>query len=391
MRPVVAAAHGDAAAAWLHRGLTSQDVVDTALQLCARDVLVPLRAELDAQADALVALATEHRGTPAVARTLTQHALPTTFGLRAAGWLTSVLDARDAVAAVRPAAQVGGAVGTLASLVDLLHRHGSADPPAAATVLATALADRLGLLARPAWHTSRRPVTVVGDALVAATDAFGHVAGDVLLGSRPEVGELREPAAEGRGGSSAMPQKRNPVLSVLVARTAAAAPGLAAELHRAAAGAAEERPAGAWHTEWAPLALLGRSALAAARQLTEVLTGLEVDVAAMARTLDGALPGVLAERLVPALAVLPTRDGVLGPAAARDLTRLGSLADLRAATAAATTTGPAELDGLLAELTDPRGYLGTADVAVDAVLARAAARPPSGAAHDTGTGTGGSA
>ncbi|NIZ93689.1 lyase family protein [Kineococcus rubinsiae] len=375
LRPVVARADGDAAAAWVHRGLTSQDVVDTALQLCARDVLDALVAELDAQADALADLVSTHRGTLAVARTLTQHALPTTFGVRAASWLTSVLDAREAVAAVRPVAQVGGAVGTLASLVDLLRRHGSPDPVATATAAAGDLAHRLGLTARPAWHTSRRPVTALGDALVTATDAFGHVAGDVLLGARPEVGELSEPAAEGRGGSSAMPQKRNPVLSVLVLRTAAAAPGLAAELHRAAASTAEERPAGAWHGEWAPLAQLARSALAAARQLTEVLTGLEVHPAAMARTLEGALPGVLAERIVPALAGLPTADGPLGSAAARRLAASTTVAELRAAVAAATTTDPAELERLLDDLTDPRAHLGTADAVVDAVLARAAARP----------------
>lgn len=378
LRAHLAATGADAAAAWLHRGLTSQDVVDTALQLCGRDVLDGLRTELDAQADALAALAAAHRATPVVARTLTQHALPTTFGARVASWLTSVLDARDGVLAVRPAAQVGGAVGTLASLVDLLQRSGSPDPVRAATAVADDLAARLGLLPRPAWATSRRPVTALGDALVGATDAFGHVAGDVLLGARPEVGELSEPTADGRGASSAMPQKRNPVLSVLVLRAAATAPGLAAELHRAAAGAAEERPAGPWHTEWAPLAQLGRSALAAARQLTEVVQGLEVHPAAMARTLEGALPGALAERLVPALAALPTADGELGTDAAGALSTLGSLEELRAAAAAATTLPPHELARRLDDLTDPRGYVGTAGAVVDAALARAAARTPPG-------------
>ena len=370
-----AAAHaGPDAAAWVHRGLTSQDVVDTALLLCAREVVAQVRHEVQAQVDALSALADAHRGTLTVARTLTQHALPTTFAARVAGWLTGLLDARDALDALAPApAQFGGAVGTLASLVELLRRRGTADPERAAADIAADAARRLGLAARPAWHTARAPVTALGDALVTVTDALGHLANDVLTAARSEVAELREPAAEGRGGSSTMPHKRNPALSVLLRRTAESAPLLAAQLHLAAAGAGDERPAGSWHAEWAPLALLARAALAAARQASELVTGLEVDTAAMARTLEGALPGVLAERLVPALAGLPLPDGgELGTAGARAVVAdARDVTGLRSALSTRTSLPAEALAALLEETTDPRGYLGTADLLVDAVLARA--------------------
>ncbi|WP_432487133.1 lyase family protein [Kineococcus sp. SYSU DK018] len=373
LRRHAAATAGAEAAAAVHRGLTSQDVVDTALQLCARDVVTALRTELDAQVAALADLAVRHRGTLTVARTLTQHALPTTFAARVASWLTVLLDARDALTALPPApAQFGGAVGTLASLVDRLAGAGAVDPVAAADAVAADAARRLGLAHRPPWHTARRPVTVLGDAFTAVTDALGRVAADVLTGSRSEIGELREPGAPGRGTSSTMPQKRNPALSVLVRRTADTAPALAAQLHAAAAAAGDERPAGAWHAEWAPLAALARTSLAAARQATELLIGLEVDTGAMGRTLRAALPGVLAERLVPALAQLPTAGGALGTDGAREaLAACGDVAALRALLGERTSAPGAELDALLARLGDPRGYLGTADLVVDAVLARA--------------------
>ncbi|WP_432496056.1 lyase family protein [Kineococcus auxinigenes] len=373
LRRHAGAAAGPGAAAAVHRGLTSQDVVDTALQLCAREVVRALRVELDAQVEALAELAERHRDTPAVARTLTQHALPTTFGVRVASWLTSLLDARDALVTLPPApAQFGGAVGTLASLVEQLADAGAADPAAAADAVAADAARRLGLAHRPPWHTARRPVTVLGDAFTTVTDALGHVAADVLTASRSEVGELREPAAPGRGTSSTMPQKRNPALSVLLRRTADTAPALAAQLHAAAAAAGDERPAGAWHSEWAPLAALARSALAATRQGTELLTGLEVDTAALEHTLRSALPGALAERLVPALAQLPATGGPLGADGAREAVAASAdVAGLHALLRERTTAPPQHLDELLARLTDPRGYLGTAGLVVDAVVRRA--------------------
>ena len=197
------------AATWLHRGLTSQDVVDTALVLAARDTVQALIADLDAIVDSLRELADRHRGSVMAGRTLTQHAVPITFGLKAAQWLRGVLDARDELRTLRFPVQVGGAAGTRAAIVEL---GGDADG------LVATLADALGLDDALPWHTTRTPFTRYADALVRTTDALGHIANDVLLLSRPEIGELAEPAAPGRGGSSTMPHKANPVLSVLAER-----------------------------------------------------------------------------------------------------------------------------------------------------------------------------
>lgn len=272
------------AARWLHRGLTSQDVLDSALVLGARDAVADVRRSLSAQVAALAALVEAHRGTPMVARTLTQHAVPTTFGLKAATWLSGLLDAAEGLADLAFPAQAGGAAGTLAAAAEL-----GGDPLA----LGAALADRLGLAAAPPWHTARATVTRIGDAAVTATDAWGRLAGDVLTLSRPEIGELSEGTG---GGSSTMPHKANPVLATLLRRAALTTPALAATLHLAAAGQVDERADGAWHAEWATLRTLLRRTVAAGSQATDLLTGLRVHADRMAATLAAALPDVLAEQ-----------------------------------------------------------------------------------------------
>lgn len=290
---------GDApAAAWLHRGLTSQDVVDTALVLCVRDVLDRVEGELRSQVDSLVRLAGAHRSSLMVGRTLAQHAVPTTFGLVAATWLDGLVDAAEEVGRVRAGlpAQLGGASGTLAASTELARLRGLADPEAASLRLVRATAGALGLADTLPWHVRRTPITRIGDALVTCTDAWGHVATDVVMLGRPEVGELAEPAAEGRGGSSTMPHKQNPVLSVLVRRAAIAAPALAATLHTASALAVDQRPDGAWHAEWDTVRTLARRTVVAASQTTELLAGLHVDHERMRLNLDTAGSSVLAER-----------------------------------------------------------------------------------------------
>jgi len=210
------------AAQWLHRGLTSQDVIDTAMMLCLRDALARIRAEIDTQVRTLAALAETHQHDPMLARTLTQPALPSTVGLKMATWLSGVLDAVDAVAALPPLpVQAGGAAGTMAAATEL------AGSPGEALALSDALANALELALATPWHTTRSAITRTGDALVTCCDAWGHVATDVATASRPEVGEL----AEGRGGgSSTMPHKSNPVLSVLIRRASLVAPALGATL-----------------------------------------------------------------------------------------------------------------------------------------------------------------
>jgi 3-carboxy-cis,cis-muconate cycloisomerase len=274
---------------WLHRGLTSQDVLDTALILLARDVLLEVANQLHQQIQTLAGLAVAHRHTAMIGRTLTQHAVPITFGLKAASWLTGVLDSAEVVAAARSglAVQLGGAAGTLAASTELARLRGADDPAAAAWELVQATAAGLGLTARTPWHTARGPITAIGDALVSCTDAWGLLASDVATLSRSEIAEL----AEGRGGgSSTMPGKRNPTLAVLIRRAGLAGPSLCATLHLAAAATVDERPDGAWHLEWATLRDLARRTVVAGSQTTELLTGLSVDPERMSARLEGSGP-----------------------------------------------------------------------------------------------------
>lgn len=255
-----------------HRGLTSQDVVDSALMRMAASAVATLRRDLHSTAARLAALAREHRDTPMVARTLTQHAVPTTFGFRVAAWLTAVLDADDDLARLTFPEQLGGAAGTRAAIVEL----GRDVPPDL-----------------PRWHTTRAPVTRIGDALVGCTDACARIANDVLVMSRPEIGELSEGSG---GGSSTMPDKANPVLSVLIRRAALTTPQLGATLHLAAAQQVDDRADGGWHAEWATLRDLVRRTLVAASQTDDLVLGLRVDPDRMAATLAAAGDSVLAEQ-----------------------------------------------------------------------------------------------
>lgn len=294
---------------WLHRGLTSQDVFDTALVLLARTGLRRVGEDLRQQAVRLAELATTHRGDPAVGRTLTQHAVPVSVGGRLAGWLHGVMDALEVVDRVRSGlpAQLGGAAGTHAATVELA---GDVD---LALAMVSRAAENLGLTSRAPWHSHRGPLTEVGDALVRCTDAWGHVASDVLVLTRPEIGELREGSG---GGSSSMPHKANPVLSVLVRRAALAAPPLASTLHLAAATSVEERPDGAWHAEWDTLRLLLVRTVVAAGQVGDLLTGLVVDVERARQNLAAAV-GVTSEQDTMArLAGRPARAEYTGASGA---------------------------------------------------------------------------
>jgi 3-carboxy-cis,cis-muconate cycloisomerase len=274
-------------AQWLHRGLTSQDVVDTALMVCIRDVLARLREELADQLRTLSHLAEKHRATTMLARTLTQAALPSTAGVKVARWLCAVLDAAEPLAELRVPVQVGGAVGTLAAAVEL---SGSAEN---AIRLGDSVASALGLAPAPPWHTSRSAITRIGDGLVGCCDAWGYIASDVATSSRPEIGELAE---TGGGKSSTMPHKNNPVRSVLIRRTAMTAPSLAATLHTASAMSVDERSDGAWHAEWATLRTLARRTVVAAAHTTELLAGLQIDATRATANLAAAGDGVLAEQ-----------------------------------------------------------------------------------------------
>ncbi|MFW0782943.1 lyase family protein [Gordonia sp. CPCC 206044] len=278
------------AATWLHRGMTSQDVVDTALMYCAADTFAQLREEVDRQISALSGLAVTHRKTSMVARTLTQSAVPMTFGLKAAQWLRGALDARDDLGRSEFPAQFGGAAGTSAAIVELAGPDVGAAVAIEAAVHAAA---RLGLRPSSPWHSVRTAITRGADAALGCTDAWGHIANDVLTLSRPEIGEV----TEGEGGaSSTMPHKANPVLSVLIRRTALAAPPLGATLHLAAADAADERSPGAWHVEWDTLRILLRRTAIAAQQATRLVTGLRIHADRMSANLAATGAAITSEQ-----------------------------------------------------------------------------------------------
>jgi 3-carboxy-cis,cis-muconate cycloisomerase len=284
--PALVAAAGEQ---WFHHGATSQDIVDSAAMLVARDALGLIGDEIGGVATACARLAEEHRETPIAGRTLMQQAEPTTFGLKAAGWLDAVLDARDGLASAPLAAQLGGAAGTLASMRE--------SGPEVLREFAQALG-----LAEPTlpWHAHRGRVASLGASLAIAAGVFGKVALDVELLAQTEVAEV----ASGSGESSSMPHKRNPVEAIRAracARRVQAAAGL---LLRGVSDHEHERAAGAWHAEWAPLSEALACTGGAAVATREMLERLEVrpeqmranlrtdpapHVAAAARLVDRAL------------------------------------------------------------------------------------------------------
>jgi 3-carboxy-cis,cis-muconate cycloisomerase len=341
------------AAGQVHRGATSQDVIDTATVLVARRALTPLLTELTAAADAAAALARTHRDTPMAGRTLLQQAVPVTFGLTAAGWVSGLDAGVHALRAVPLAVQLGGAAGTLASLGD--------DGLAVLAGVARLLDLREPALA---WHTERTRIAALAGALGLAAGAVAKVATDVVLLSQTEVGEVREGDA---GGSSTMPHKANPVAAIAARGNAARAPGLVATL-LASMDHEHQRAAGAWHAEWAPLRELLVATGSAAAWLRTSLEGLEVDPQRMRENLDATGGLLMAERVSTALSAELGRD------AAHDLIERAT----REATASERTFASVlEADeqvreglgeGAVARLLDPTGYLGSAPALVDRVL-----------------------
>jgi 3-carboxy-cis,cis-muconate cycloisomerase len=357
-----------AAAEYVHRGSTSQDILDSAAMLITAQVLAGIAADLDRVAGALAALARRHRDTPMAGRTLTQQAVPITFGLKAATWWQLVRDAQDRVRALAEhglPAELGGAAGTLAAYQE----YGEIDAvdgwPAGATALIAPFARELGL-AEPVlpWHTVRTPIADTGAVLAFVTGALGKFALDVQTLSRTEIGEVLEPAGTGRGESSAMPQKRNPVLATLIVGAARQVPAHALVLAQSML-AEDERPAGAWHAEWQPLREALRLAGGAAHTAAELAEGLIVLPERMAANLALTGGAIVSERLNAALAPR------LGKATAKKL--LATVTREAAETGrdfadvlAAALPDFADLDALL----DPAGYTGAAASLVDRALNR---------------------
>jgi 3-carboxy-cis,cis-muconate cycloisomerase len=264
---------GEEAADDVHRGATSQDILDTAAMLVSRRALDQILETLDAVAGECARLAEDHRSTPVAGRTLLQQAVPTTFGLKAAGWLAGVVEARRGLRRIRDeglAVQLGGAAGTLAAL-------GEAGPE-----VARLLADELGLHEAPPWHTNRARIAELGAALAVAAGAVAKIGLDVALMSQTEIGEVAE--AEG-GRSSAMPHKRNSVGSVLAVACARQVNGHVSVLF-AAMPQEHERAAGAWHAEWPALSGALAFTAGAADGARRALSGLQVDPERMRANLE---------------------------------------------------------------------------------------------------------
>jgi 3-carboxy-cis,cis-muconate cycloisomerase len=361
----------------VHRGATSQDIVDTAAMLLARRAIDVIQADLARSAGAVAGLAAAHRTSIMIGRTLLQQAVPVTFGLVAAGWLTSVDETRAGLDAVGPrlAVQFGGAAGTLASLGEAGQR------------VAALLAEELGL-AVPVlpWHTDRLRIIDLGTALARVAAALGKIARDVTLLAQSEVGEVSEgggadqrgadqqaPAASPRrGGSSAMPHKRNPVASIAILGCTRQVPGLLATLAMASEQELQ-RAAGAWHAEWEPLTALLRLTGSASSWAAELLPGLIVDTLRMAANLAATKGLPLAEHVSSLLA------GVLGGAQAHDLVaEAGARAVSAGLPLSDVLLSVPKLEerlssaGITAEQIDsalePSGYLGATDAFITAAL-----------------------
>jgi 3-carboxy-cis,cis-muconate cycloisomerase len=359
--PLVAALRDrldDDAAGFVHRGATSQDVMDTAAMLVASQVLSLIQAELEGVAVHCAALADEHRGTVMAARTLLQQALPTTFGLKAAGWLDAVVGARERLGSLSLAVQLGGAAGTLGAL--------GSDGERVAGLMARRLE-----LDEPAvpWHTARLRVADLGAALALTAGVLEKIALDLVLLSQTEVGEVAESSGGGRGESSTLPHKRNPVGSVVAIACAQRVRGAAGVL-LAAMPQEHERAAGAWQSEWGPLTEALSLTGGAASALREALEGLEVRPERMRENLDASGGVLMAESVVTALA------GRIGQRRAREL--------VDAASARSIDSGNHFRDELIADegvgralsreeidrALDPAAYLGSTDAFIDRALSR---------------------
>jgi 3-carboxy-cis,cis-muconate cycloisomerase len=304
--------------AHVHHGATSQDVLDTALVLVARRALAALLDDLHATVAVAARLAAEHRDTVVAGRTLLQHAAPTTFGLKAAGWGAGLHGAADRAAAIRLPVQLGGAAGTLSAY--------SGRGREVVRLLAAEL--QLEVPTLP-WHALRLPIADLAGGLGTTAGIVGKVALDVILLAQTEVGEVME-GGHGRGGSSAMPHKRNPVAAIQARAAARRAPGLVATLF-ACMDHEHERAAGAWHAEWLPLVDLLSSTGTAVAWLRESLESLVVDPLRMRRNLDAVgadlVAEPLAEELRPALGRERAHE-LLAAATARARAERRSLGDV---------------------------------------------------------------
>ena len=359
VRMLTAQVEGDAQK-FVHWGATSQDAIDTALMLAMRDGIDLLVAGLLDVCAACATLAEQHRHTLMVGRTLLQQALPITFGLKAARWLALTTRQVRALRERREralVAQLGGAAGTLASLGDKGLR------------VAALLTEELGLAAPDLpWHTERDRIAEIAASLGVVAGAMAKIAGDVVLLAQTEVGEASEGVAPGKGGSSAMPQKHNPVDATFAIASARLAVGVVPVI-LAAMAQEHERAAGGWQAEWAAIPNLFRYTASAVERVRGALADLQIDPARMRANLDLTGGLIMAESLTMALAPHIGRPEAQRIVRATCDQAVKSGVNLRQAALAdmqvRAVLSPEEIDKAL----DPGGYLGSTDAFIDRALA----------------------
>ena len=355
------AEHAPEAAKYVHWGATSQDIIDSGAVLQLRDALDLIETGLDALCVVLARQAAAYRDTPMIGRTWLQQALPITLGLKFAQWLDALERHRERLGQLRGRAlalQFGGAAGTLASLGE------KAQP------VAQALAQALALpLPNVPWHTQRDRVAEAATVLGLLTGTLGKIARDVSLQMQTEIGELAEPSSSGKGGSSTMPHKRNPVGCAAALTAAARVPALVATM-LAAMVQEHERALGGWQAEWETLPDIARLCAGALANVTDIAEGLDVDTARLSANLEMTRGLILGEAVMLAL------GGTLGRLAAHELVEHASREAIRSGRTlrqvleenpeVARALDPLQLDALF----DPANYSGQARQFVDAVLAR---------------------
>jgi 3-carboxy-cis,cis-muconate cycloisomerase len=350
------------AARYVHWGATSQDAIDTGMVMQVREALKSIAKDLDRLAVGLSKLAAKHRSTIVVGRTWMQQALPTTFGAKVAGWLDALGRHSERLQQTQRRAlvlQFGGAVGTRAALGE----RGSE--------VAKNLAEELRLeLPEVPWHSHRDRVTEVATTLGLCVGTLGKIARDIALHAQTEVGEVSEPSGHGRGGSSTMPHKRNPVTSAVVLSAATRVPALVSTM-LSAMPQEQERGLGGWHSEWETLPDIIRLTAGALHQMAETAPRLEIDSERMKQNLEASRGLIYAEAVTMALAK------EIGKAEAYQLVEAASgraikqKRHFREILSDDTQISKHISKGALAELFDPHNYLGEAEVYVDRVVARA--------------------
>lgn len=347
---------------WTHWGATTQDIMDTAMVLQIREGLRLVREELSGTAAALARQADAHRHTVMAGRTHLQHALPVTFGIKCAVWLQPLLSHIERLDQLRPRVeqvQFGGAAGTLASLGDR------------GVEVLEGLATELGLAAPAApWHVARDGVAETASFLGLVCGSFCKIATDIVLLSQTEVAEVSEPYVEGRGSSSTMPQKRNPIASEYILAAGRVVQALVPVMQGAMA-ADQERATGPWQAE--PLALPQCFVLAhgAAQHTRAIAEGMVVDAERMRRNLDATGGLIMAEAVMMGLAPQLGREAAHHAVKHACDIALSEGVELSDALAGESSVAEKLDRDAINRITDPASYLGSTQSFIDRVLARA--------------------